>query len=190
MKKKNKYKGFRIGLRGRRVLVAAAIKLGVKNADKIGNVYLVQYCLDRIGSDGGQTFQDDFAIIDQWLSEHILEETEKPRKPKVVRKKCAVYALREPGSEEVRYVGQTTTRLSTRLKYHLKAVGQKERRNQRLSPVQRWISKCLKSGIVPEMVMLQEKAQWDISEAAWIERMAASGDRLLNVASRIPGGAR
>jgi hypothetical protein len=54
-----------------------------------------------------------------------------------------------------------------------------------MSPAERWMHEMLQNGAFPEIEVLQVGAQWNASEAAWIERLSEIGHRLLNVQSRI-----
>jgi hypothetical protein len=62
---------FSVGWNGRRCLIAAARKLGYRDAEKAGNIYLVQFCMQRIGSSGSRNFKDDVAIIERWLTDEL-----------------------------------------------------------------------------------------------------------------------
>lgn len=188
MKKKSK-SSFRIGHRGAEVLATAARKLGLKNPQTFSRIYIVHFCLAKIGSPGGANFQEDFAIIDKWLAEQVESEPERKTKTGGKSSRCSVYALVDPRDGQIRYVGQTRSTLRRRMINHIRAVKRCEQREERMSPCQSWISYCLSLGIKPEIKMLQKRAQWDASEAAWIERLSSQGSRLLNVAARIPKAA-
>mgnify|MGYP006360221923 CR=1 FL=1 len=85
--------------------------------------------------------------------------------------RCTIYALTDKDGY-IRYVGQTRGRTDIRLAYHVKdafMVGS--------SPVQKWIG----SGKCVGIVVLQENAMWNISEALWIRNFRSQGAKLLNV---------
>jgi hypothetical protein len=56
---------------------------------------------------------------------------------------------------------------------------------KKLSPVQIWIKSLTDAGFEPDLVLLEEKGVWDITEAVLIDRFTREGTVLLNVASRV-----
>lgn len=98
---------------------------------------------------------------------------------------CLVYALLDPETGDIRYVGQTRTPLLARLANHKREAHRRESASQTLSPCLRWVKSILDRGAEPNIKMLDPKGVWDASEAAWIERLTAQGENLLNVQRRI-----
>lgn len=89
---------------------------------------------------------------------------------------CTVYGLREIGSDEFRYVGQTRKDLETRLKWHwydANAGGRTKRAN--------WMRSAQRRGVGIEVVALEENAEINAAEVRWISELRASGERLLNM---------
>lgn len=94
--------------------------------------------------------------------------------------KCiAIYALCEPDTCEVRYVGKTNN-VQRRLSNHLCA------REGSYLPSQKWIVDLGKMGREPLLFILEWSKEWEESERRWISNFRKDGARLLNVA---PGGA-
>lgn len=85
--------------------------------------------------------------------------------------RCTIYALTDKDAY-IRYIGQTRGCTDIRLAYHVKdafMVGS--------SPVQKWVA----SGKCTGIVVLQDNAVWNISEALWIRQFKSQGAKLLNV---------
>lgn len=99
---------------------------------------------------------------------------------------CLVYALREAEGMPIKYVGQTRILPANRLRFHIKAATERVQKRERLSPVQGWVHSLLLAGKEPVIEVLDGNGVWDVSEAAWIERLIAGGERLLNVSSVLP----
>lgn len=93
-----------------------------------------------------------------------------------------IYALCEPGSGAVRYVGKAKN-LTNRLAGHLCEARRSKRNNRRLS----WIRARLSSGLTPELETIDEvlESEWQAAEAAYIEFYRDSGCNLVN---STPGG--
>jgi GIY-YIG catalytic domain-containing protein len=92
---------------------------------------------------------------------------------------CYVYALREEGSDEFRYVGQTQVNPRRRMRWHWKNLG------HGTSPLQRWLMQCKQEQRRVVMDLIDLDGQWNISEAVWIDRLTRGGHNLLNVLSRV-----
>lgn len=90
-------------------------------------------------------------------------------------KKVRVYGLREKGTSEIRYIGQTTLRLSQRLASH-RCVA----RTGRPTPRMVWISTLKSDGSDCEIVELEDRAVKDLSEKYHIARHRYYNADLLN----------
>lgn len=100
------------------------------------------------------------------LSEHL--------KPGV----CYIYALCEPGTLEVRYVGKAEVSVLDRWQGHMGAA-----RRGVENPVSRWIAEWQKVGKEPTPIMLTEcpnKIRREV-ERAWVQLFVDNGYQLLNV---------
>lgn len=95
-----------------------------------------------------------------------------------------IYALFDPRTDEVRYVGQTTAaRLQTRLSLHVHRAKQGARRH-----VCTWIRSLLRDGVRPVIVLLEETA--DINrERVWIFLHKLCGCNLTNASTGGESGA-
>lgn len=86
----------------------------------------------------------------------------------------AIYALVDPRTDEIRYVGKST-RPALRLQNQCN-----ERANTHRS---HWIQSVLASGLRPKQIILEELpdgADWQASERLWIAQLKAQGARLTN----------
>lgn len=89
-----------------------------------------------------------------------------------------IYALTEPGTERVRYVGRTIQALADRLGGHVSAA-----RANPLRPVCQWILGLLDQGLRPEIKALEAVASgedWQTRERHWIAHFRRF-DELLNL---------
>lgn len=84
----------------------------------------------------------------------------------------AIYALLDPRTNEVRYVGKAK---DPKLRYasHKCVRGYSHRAN--------WIRSLQRCGYDPEMVILEESEDWAESESFWIEYLMSLGARLTNL---------
>ena len=89
--------------------------------------------------------------------------------------KYKVYALCEPGTEEVRYVGITKQTLKARLNSH---VGE-ARREIGTSHRERWVRKLLAQGLKPAVMLLEETNDPE-REGYWITTCREIGFQLVN----------
>ena len=91
------------------------------------------------------------------------------------RRGCVVtiYALGDPRSGEIRWVGQTVDP-AMRLAHHCSGPG---------APTQAWIRELKAAGLRPRMTLLERCAAEESRELerCYLETIEASGDRLLNV---------
>jgi group I intron endonuclease len=85
-----------------------------------------------------------------------------------------IYALCEPNSEIIRYVGKTKRNLKIRFLEHLK--------NESGTHCSNWIKSCLKQGLLPECIELDEckEEDWELIEQYWISQCKAWGFDLVN----------
>lgn len=86
-----------------------------------------------------------------------------------------IYALVDPITTEIRYIGKTAD-LSTRLRAHINdaKTGNNHRDN--------WVKKLCNQNLRPDLVILQEVTEdtWEIAERAWIRYGWEQGWRLTN----------
>lgn len=84
----------------------------------------------------------------------------------------AIYALLDPRTNEVRYVGKAK---DPKLRYasHKCVRGYSHRAN--------WIRSLQRCGYDPEMVILEESEDWAESESFWIDYLMSLGARLTNL---------
>jgi hypothetical protein len=90
-----------------------------------------------------------------------------------------IYALCEPDSDEVRYIGKAECNVLNRWTTHLSAA-----RRGASTPVARWMASLLAEGKEPRPIMLAEcpiKMVKDV-ERAWVHLFEDNGYKLLNVA--------
>jgi hypothetical protein len=91
---------------------------------------------------------------------------------------CHIYALCDPESGEVRYIGKTKRSLLARLRQHVK-----DSRNERhRSHLTFWIRSLLRAGQLPtvRLVSTVGEGSWQAAEIACIERYKEFGARLVN----------
>jgi len=88
-----------------------------------------------------------------------------------------IYALSDPRTEQVRYVGKTV-RLDARVKDHLRDRGTNRKA--------RWLTALVAAGLEPLVTVLQRGTDdWQAAECAWIAHYRAAGADLTNLT---PGG--
>lgn len=88
-----------------------------------------------------------------------------------------IYALADPRTGDVRYVGKTSRKLSTRLRQHV---------NRSAKPETRcacWIRALVALGLVPDARELEvvSEEQWPAAERRWISALRAEGADLTNL---------
>ncbi len=91
-----------------------------------------------------------------------------------------VYALIDPATGQVRYVGETKRSISVRLSQHLRAAAEKT-----TPPVNAWLRGLGCKPEVSELEVYGSEAEMHEGEAFWIGYLRAVGASLLNLA---PGG--
>lgn len=87
-----------------------------------------------------------------------------------------IYGLAALSDGEIRYIGQTLTKLNHRLKGHIWAA-----KNNKKTPVACWIKKCISANDEIIILLLQENALYDAEEMLWISWFKDNGISLLNV---------
>lgn len=90
---------------------------------------------------------------------------------------CEIYALKDPESGEIRYIGKANDS-EKRLRSHLRDA------KRRMTPVYCWIQKLAKDGKTPklEVLLFCQKDAWPEYERILIAEYRVGGARLLNVA--------
>lgn len=85
-----------------------------------------------------------------------------------------IYALIDPRTKEIRYVGWTIRRLSQRLRNHLREKGS----NRKV----RWVQKLRRLGLEPQITLVQEvpSESWVRAERYWIAYFKILGCDLVN----------
>lgn len=97
-----------------------------------------------------------------------------------VTREVTIYALCEPDTGEVRYVGKTVEKPARRLVYHLN----RAKSDRRHLPSARWIFKRSCEGkrpIVRELEKVSENDDWASREKYWIAYFRSAGADLLNL---------
>lgn len=95
----------------------------------------------------------------------------------------SIYGLIDPRTSELRYVGQTSRRVKTRLTAHLKSASDKSKLH-----VAVWLRGVLLDGLCPDIEVFEafeDDAEADEAEAFWIQYFSSIGCRLTN---RCTGG--
>ena len=85
-----------------------------------------------------------------------------------------VYALIDPNTRQVRYVGQSKN-IHKRYVAHLSAP------RKAAYPVTMWVRKLRDQGLRPEIKVLEKHARPESIEKAWIAKMREEGANLLNI---------
>ncbi len=91
-----------------------------------------------------------------------------------------IYALSDPRTGEVRYVGKTVRLLSERLHAHLLTA-----KNGGKYHKDRWVAQLLNAGVTPAIVALDvvPKSSWQEAERTWIAIYRELGARLTNISA-------
>lgn len=77
---------------------------------------------------------------------------------------CSIYGLSSTENGVVRYIGQTTRPLETRLQLHLAEAT----RPPGTSHCHRWIRKVIRSGFGIQITLIEANCLWDVAEKRWI----------------------
>ncbi len=91
-----------------------------------------------------------------------------------------IYVLKNPRTDEVRYVGWTSRSVKTRLKAHLDEAVRVGRR--RGSHKNRWVLSLLSIGLKPKLEVIETGSgpEWGEAERRWIATFRAANANLLN----------
>jgi hypothetical protein len=97
-----------------------------------------------------------------------------------------IYGLRDPITNEVRYVGATKNMIEERLKSHIKYA----KNEKHTSYLCRWIRKLLRLNIIPIPFIIEytTKESWAIKEKYWIRQLKNDSCRLVNWTEGGTGG--
>lgn len=88
---------------------------------------------------------------------------------------CGIYALTDPETGDVRYVGQARN-IHKRYRQHCNLNGCAK------LPKNRWAAKLARQGAEPGLKVLEETADLDAREIHWIQLLRSQGAKLMNVA--------
>ena len=91
-----------------------------------------------------------------------------------------IYALADPETQAIRYIGQTSTP-GRRLKQHLRTRGKSDTSNINL-----WLASLRDQGLVPRMLELEIVDEGDEGEVRWVAEYQSRGAPLLNMNSGGP----
>ncbi|MCC6361844.1 MAG: hypothetical protein IT450_24175 [Phycisphaerales bacterium] len=99
---------------------------------------------------------------------------------KIETRPTTIYALKDPNTGAVRYVGKTVTPLRERLKGHLSDA----RVGRSSTHVMNWLRLLLRAGqkpVIEPLEVVPAGKDWEIRERYWIERGRALGWSLVNI---------
>lgn len=91
--------------------------------------------------------------------------------------KAHIYALVDPRTDQVRYIGKTHCELRDRMHLHMSAA-----RKGKPTKCARWIQELQQAGIAPKIVCLETVpyGDWPEAEARWMDLARRSGCDILN----------
>lgn len=97
----------------------------------------------------------------------------------ISRRVVKIYALVDPRTGSVRYVGKTETSLRRRLSMHISHV----RTGYLCGPCQKWIAELMNVGLRPQIIALEEvdRTNWESAERKWINHYRSLDAQLLNI---------
>lgn len=131
-------------------------------------------------------------VVDSWIQHALYEEPTRIQKRKASPNKrtpslmyrfkgtVAIYALIDPRSEQIYYIGQSNDPLSRALQHFSSALHDQSAKSK-------WIMDLRREGLRPVALVLQEvqRAWADTAETGWIARCRSEGMPLVNCASVI-----
>lgn len=90
----------------------------------------------------------------------------------------SIYGLVDPRSNELRYVGKTSSDPLARVRTHLCRTSLKPKRH-----ISRWLTGLLADGHKPEVFVIElvDEAEWQDAERFWIAYFRSLGARLVNI---------
>lgn len=90
-----------------------------------------------------------------------------------------IYALKDPVTEAIRYVGKTSQNPRTRLRAHIN----RARDNRGARHCASWISSLIDAGLEPLMQVLETVSadSWEEAEKRWIRNLRDAGANLVNM---------
>lgn len=97
-----------------------------------------------------------------------------------------IYSLKDPLTSEVRYVGKADN-LKKRVQNHYCPSNLSEKKH-----CSRWLAKLVRSGMKPEVIVLenlQDEDDWEEAERWWIAKYRGEGASLTNITDGGEGGA-
>lgn len=96
-----------------------------------------------------------------------------------------IYALSDPRTDEIRYVGWTKHTIGKRIVAHVEEAKRLEAGKARRTHKNRWVLSLVRRGLRPVGELLEETNDPDEAGRRWIRRMREEGARLTNAT---PGG--
>lgn len=85
-----------------------------------------------------------------------------------------IYGLTDPGTDDVRYIGQARDWLR-RFRQHCTLAN-----NRAVTARCNWLAKIIRSGLIPGVLIIEETEGMDAAEQRWIASYLAGGAKLLN----------
>lgn len=88
-----------------------------------------------------------------------------------------IYALLDPRTGKIRYIGKTNN-INRRYSQHLRI-----RNDQKMTPTKAWIQSLIKQGLKPNMMVIDScgESQWEDLERKYIKQFRDGGHDILNI---------
>lgn len=135
---------------------------------------------DKVEPLGPSRYAEYSAATANFIADAFREKARRSAECRKDACEWGIYALADPDSGNVRYVGQTNMSFRLRFGAHLSAA-----RKRAAAPVSRWIKSLLDEGKNPKMIILEktpkEVLSLDELERQWIRRKHEEGCALLNI---------